>query len=58
MLRWKEGFKLITSAAFYLALEVTDNMVFLKTKAKLYQFLFAVQFVCKKLFSIGLGGLP
>ena len=47
MLRWKEG-KRATSAACYLALEVTDNMGFFKTTAKLYQlFLSAVQFVCK-----------
>ena len=45
MLRWKEGSKLTTSAACYLALEVTDNMVFFKTTAKLYQmFLSTVQF--------------
>ena len=46
MLRWKD--KLTTSAACYLALEVTDNMVFFKTTVKLYQlFLSAVQLVCK-----------
>ena len=51
MLRWEEGSKLTTRAAFYLALEVTDNMVFFKTTAKLYQlFLSAVQFICKKIF--------
>ena len=49
MLRWKEGSKLATSNACYLALEVIDNMVFLKTKAKLYQlFLSAVKFAYKK----------
>ena len=49
MLRWKEGSKLTTSAACYLALEETDKMVFLVTTAKLHQlFLSAVQFVCKK----------
>ena len=48
MLRWKEGSKLTTSAACYLALEVTDEMVFLMTTAKLHQlFLSAVQFDCK-----------
>ena len=48
MLRWKEGSKLGTSAACYLALEVTDNMEFFKTTAKLYQLLLsAVQFVRK-----------
>ena len=59
MLRWKEGSKLTTIAAYYLALEVTDKMVFLITTAKLHQLvLSAVQFVReKKLFSIGLGGL-
>ena len=50
MLRWKEGSKLTTSAACCLALQVTDNMVFFKTTAKLYQlFLSAVQFVCIKI---------
>ena len=58
MLRWKEGSKLTTSAACYLASEVTDNMIFLKTTAKLYQlFLSAVHLFAKKIFSIGLGGL-
>ena len=53
MLRWKEGSKLTTSAACYLALEVTDNMVFFKTTAKLYQLILsAVQFVCKKIIFI------
>ena len=50
MLRLKERSKLTTSAACYLALEVTDNMVFFKTTAKFYHLLLsAVQFVCKKL---------
>ena len=49
MLRWKEGSKLTTSAACYLALEVTDKMTFLMTTAKLHQsFLSAAQFVCKQ----------
>ena len=48
MLRWKEGFKLSTGAAYYLALELIDNRKFFKTTMKLYQlFLSAVQFVCK-----------
>ena len=46
----KKGSKLTTSAACYLALEVTDNIAFFKTTAKLYQlFLSAFQFVCKKI---------
>ena len=49
MLRWNEGAKLTTNAACYLALEVTDNMVFVKTTAKFYQlFLPAAHFVRKK----------
>ena len=49
MLRLKEGSKLTTSAACYLALKVTDNLVIFKTTAKLYQlFLSAVQFVLQK----------
>ena len=50
VLRWKERSKLTTSAACYLALEVTVNMVFFKNTAKLFQlFLSAVQFFCKKI---------
>ena len=59
MLRWKEGFELTTSAACYLALEVTDNMEFFKTMqdcTSCFYLLFNL-FAKIKEFLIGLGGL-
>ena len=58
MLRWKEGSKFTTSAACYLGLEVTDNMVFFKTTVKISLFYLLLDLFAKiKEFSIGLGGL-
>ena len=49
MLRWKEGSKLTTSAACYLALEVTDNMVFFQDHGEIVPvFLSAVQLFSKQ----------